>query len=52
MFGNYHNPNDFWQHRDPHQHMSEDERMAVAIIQCVAFIVIMIVMLLLCALFG
>jgi hypothetical protein len=51
MFGNYHNPNDFWQHRDPHQHMSEDERMAVAIIQCVAFIVMLIVMLLLYALF-
>ena len=51
MFGNYHNPNDFWQHRDPHQHMSEDERMAVTIIQCVAFIVMLIVMLLLFALF-
>lgn len=47
----YYDPNEHWtrQHEDD---MNEDERLKVAIVQCVSFITILIVVLALCALLG
>ena len=47
----YYDPNEHWmrQHEDD---MDEDERLKVAIVQCVSFITILIVVLALCALLG
>jgi hypothetical protein len=50
----YNNPNEMWRHNgyDPYKGMSENERMNAGCMQAVAFIVMLIVGLALCALFG
>lgn len=47
----YYDPNDHWmrQHQDE---MDEDERLKVAVVQCVSFIAILLLALALCALLG
>ena len=47
----YYDPNDHWtrQHKDD---MDEDERLKVAVVQCVSFLAILIVALALCAMLG
>lgn len=54
MFGDYHNPNDYWQHNgyDPYKDMNPDERMAAGCLQGAAFFLMLVVGILLCALFG
>lgn len=47
----YYDPNDHWMHQHKDE-MDEDERLKVAIVQCVSFITILIVVLALCALLG
>jgi tetrahydromethanopterin S-methyltransferase subunit B len=50
----YNNPNEMWRHNgyDPYRGMSDDERMKAGCMQVVAFIVMLIVGLAICALFG
>ena len=50
----YNNPNEMWRHNgyDPYKGMSDNERMKAGCMQAVAFIVMIIVGLALCALFG
>ena len=50
----YNNPNDMWQHNgyDPYKGLSDEERIKAGCMQIVAFIVMLIVGLALCALFG
>jgi len=50
----YNNPNDPWQHNgyDPYKGLSDEERIKAGCMQVVAFIVMLIVGLALCALFG
>ena len=50
----YNNPNEMWRHNgyDPYRGMSDDERMKAGCMQVVAFIVMLIVGVALCALFG
>ena len=50
----YNNPNEMWRHNgyDPYRGMSDDERMKAGCMQVVAFIVMLIVGIALCALFG
>lgn len=50
----YNNPNEMWRHNgyDPYNGMSDNERMKAGCMQAVAFIVMLIVALALCALFG
>ena len=50
----YNNPNEMWRHNgyDPYKGMNEKERMKAGCMQAVAFIVMLIVGLALCALFG
>ena len=50
----YNNPNDMWRHNgyDPYRGLSEEERMKVGCFQGVAFFVMIMVGLALCALFG
>lgn len=54
MFGDYHNPNDYWQHNgyDQYKEMNQDERMAAGCLQGAAFFLMLVVGILLCALFG
>ena len=55
MFLNYHNPNDFWSTKSPQKNddgMTDDDRMAVGILQGVVFFIILFGFLLLCALFS
>ena len=54
MFGDYHNPNDFWRHHwEPKDDdMSDDDRIAAGILQGVVIFIILMGGLLLCALFG
>lgn len=54
MFGDYHNPNDYWQHNgyDQYKDMNPDERMAAGCLQGAAFFAMLLVGILLCALFG
>lgn len=51
---NYNNPNEMWRHNgyDPYRGLSDDERMKAGCLQVVAFIVMFIVGLALCALLG
>ena len=50
----YNNPNEMWQHNgyDPYKGMSDEERIKAGCMQVVTFIVMLIVGLVLCALFG
>ena len=50
----YNNPNEMWRHNgyDPYKGMSDEERIKTGCMQVVAFIVMLIVGLALCALFG
>ena len=50
----YNNPNEMWRHNDydPYKGMSDEERIKAGCMQVVAFIVMLIVGLALCALFG
>jgi hypothetical protein len=50
----YNNPNDPWQHNgyDPYKGLSDEERIKAGCMQVVAFIVMLIVGLAICALFG
>jgi hypothetical protein len=50
----YNNPNEMWQHNgyDPYKGLSDEERIKAGCMQVVAFIVMLIVGLALCALFG
>lgn len=50
----YNNPNEMWRHNgyDPYRGMSDDERMKAGCMQVVAFVVMLIVGLAICALFG
>jgi hypothetical protein len=50
----YNNPNDMWRHNDydPYKGLSDDERLMAGCMQSVAYIVMLIVGLALCALFG
>ena len=50
----YNNPNDMWQHNgyDPYKGLSDEERIKAGCMQIVTFIVMLIVGLALCALFG
>jgi hypothetical protein len=50
----YNNPNEMWRHNgyDPYKGMSDDERMKAGCMQVVAFIMMLIVGLAICALFG
>lgn len=50
----YNNPNEMWRHNgyDPYKGMNEKERMMAGCMQAVAFIVMLIVGITLCALFG
>ena len=54
MFGDYHNPNDYWQHNgyDQYKDMNPDERMAAGCLQGAALFLMLVVGILLCALFG
>lgn len=47
----YYDPNDHWLHRQSDD-MNDDDRMKAAIMQCVVFLVLLIVGLALCALLG
>ena len=47
----YYDPNDHWLHRQSDD-MNDDDRMKAAIMQCVAFLILLIVGLALCALLG
>jgi hypothetical protein len=51
---NFTNPNEFWRHNgyDPYKEMSDEERMKVGCFQGVAFFVMIMLGLALCALFG
>ena len=50
----YNNPNEMWRHNgyDPYRGMSDEERIKAGCMQVVAFIVMLIVGLAICALFG
>ena len=50
----YNNPNEMWRHNDydPYKGMSDEERIKAGCMQVVTFIVMLIVGLVLCALFG
>lgn len=50
----YNNPNEMWRHNgyDPYKGLSDEERIKAGCMQVVAFIVMLIVGLALCALFG
>ena len=50
----YNNPNEMWRHNgyDPYRGMSDDERIKTGCMQVVAFIVMLIVGIALCALFS
>ena len=50
----YNNPNEMWRHNDydPYKGMSDEERIKAGCMQVVAYIVMLIVGLALCALFG
>ena len=50
----YNNPNEMWRHNgyDPYRGMSDEERIKTGCMQVVAFIVMLIVGIALCALFG
>ncbi len=50
----YNNPNEMWRHNgyDPYKGMTDDERIMAGCMQVVAFIVMFIVGLAICALFG
>lgn len=50
----YNNPNEMWRHNDydPYKGMSEEERIKAGCMQVVAYIVMLIVGLALCSLFG
>lgn len=50
----YNNPNEMWRHNgyDPYKGMSDEERIKAGCMQVAAFIVMLIVGLVLCALFG
>ena len=50
----YNNPNDMWRHNgyDPYRGLSDEERIKAGCMQVVAFIVMLIVGLALCVLFG
>lgn len=50
---NFHDPNDFWRfsHRNDNE-MSDEERIQVGIIQGIIFILMMLIILMMCAMFG
>lgn len=52
MFGDYHNPNDFWRHHWMPKDMNDDDRIAMGILQGVIIFIMLMGGLLLCAFFG
>ena len=48
----YNDPNDYWQGYDPYKGMTDDERMLAGCLHVVGGFIVIVIMLLLCALFG
>lgn len=52
MFGDYHNPNDFWRPPMQNDDMNDEDRMAMGIVQGIVFFALIMSLMLMCALFG
>jgi hypothetical protein len=50
MFGDYHNPNDYWEY-DPYKGMDDDERIQAGCLQGVIYIIALAIGMVLCSLF-